>query len=420
MSQERTAETGATGLAGWAPRTESEREAVRRQMERILSHPLFRNSKRYPTLFRYVVEHTLDGATDSLKERALGIEVFGRHADYDTSLDPVVRTSAGEVRKRIAQYYHEPGHAAEIRIDVPAGSYVPEFRPPAEADAAPTAPPRRPWTRPALAGAVGLGAVLLAAVAWLRPWSAGAALERFWKPILASSNPVLLCVGQPVPPQLAPGPAESEEDPYLPSAVATPNGPDGGATVRDLHWMANQNVALSDATTLSRLAGLLQARGKAYRIQGEAATTFADLRDGPVVLIGAFNNDWTLRLAGHSRFSFERGPRAETFWIKDQLNPQNREWAVDMSLPYLKVTEDYAIISRVLDPTTERMVVVAAGIANYGTLAAGEFLTVPSYMDALARQAPAGWEQRNIQIVVATRVIGGNTGPPRVLAAHFW
>jgi hypothetical protein len=63
-------------------------------------------------------------------------------------------------------------------------------------------------------------------------------------------------------------------------------------------------VALSDATTLSRLAGLLEARGEAYHVRGEASTKLADLRDGPVVLIGAFNNAWTLRLTGELRFSF--------------------------------------------------------------------------------------------------------------------
>ena len=81
-----------------------------------------------PSLLRYVVNETLEGRGSHLKERALGVEVFSRDPDYDTNADPVVRTSACEVRKRIAQYYHEPGHEDEIRIDLPAGSYVPEFR----------------------------------------------------------------------------------------------------------------------------------------------------------------------------------------------------------------------------------------------------------------------------------------------------
>src|SRR5260370_2806412 len=111
--------------------SEAEREAVRNQLERMLANQLFKNRKRYPNLLRYIVEHTLAGLPGELKERTLGVEVFGRQPDYDTNADPVVRATAGEIRKRIAQYYHEHGHEAEIRIDLLPGSYVPEFEIPA-------------------------------------------------------------------------------------------------------------------------------------------------------------------------------------------------------------------------------------------------------------------------------------------------
>ena len=77
---------------------------------------MFKNSKRYPNLLRDVVERTLEGHSGHLKERTLGAEVFGREPDYDTNLDPVVRTSAVEIHKRIAQYYHEAAHESEIRM----------------------------------------------------------------------------------------------------------------------------------------------------------------------------------------------------------------------------------------------------------------------------------------------------------------
>jgi hypothetical protein len=169
---------------------------------------------------------------------------------------------------------------------------------------------------------------------------------------------------------------------------------------------------------VARLAGLLQARGKTYRLRGESSTTFADLRDGPVVLVGAFNNDWTMRLMGPMRFSFERDN--DTFWIKDQQNPAARDRAVNYSMPYLNLTEDYALISRVLEPTTERMVVVAGGLTGYGTMAAGEFLTTPEYLVAVAKQMPKNWEHKNVQLVIATKVINGNSGPPRVVDRYVW
>lgn len=106
-------------------------------------------------------------------------------------------------------------------------------------------------------------------------------------------------------------------------------------------------------------------------------------------------------------------------WIRDRQD-LSRGWSIDVGRPYMNLTEDYALISRVWEPTTERTVVVAAGIANYGTIAAGEFLTDPTYMEEITRQAPQHWDHKNIQIVIATRVINGNSGPPRVVATQFW
>src|SRR5580692_7734449 len=104
--------------------------AVREQLKRLLAHPLFTNSKRYPVLLAYTVEQTLLGHANELKERTIGVEAFGREPSYDVNLDPVVRTTAAEVRKRLIQYYYNTDHAGELIIELPLGSYVPSFREP--------------------------------------------------------------------------------------------------------------------------------------------------------------------------------------------------------------------------------------------------------------------------------------------------
>ena len=396
---------------------DAQQEAIRQQLERMLANPLFKYSKRYPNLLRYVVEKTLDGQTSELKERSLGVAVFGREPDYDTNVDPVVRATAGEIRKRIAQYYHEPGHATEVRIDLSPRSYIPEFEiapvQPVVVSAPQAAPPAAPqpalrWRGLAIGAAIGL---VVAAIAWLSPWARQSNLERFWKPVLDSSNTVLLCIGQreflgssPEPGQLA------RAD--LPSAPSMP------ITLFQLYYLGSQNLSLPDVTTVGRLTGLLQTKGKSFHIRGQLSTDFAELRDGPVVLVGAFDNDWTLRLTGPMRFSFDRDH--DTFWIRDRENPSRRERAVDYRTPYLSLNEDYALISRTLDPTTARMVVVVGGLTGYGTIAAGEFLTDPTYLEALAKRAPKGWERKNMQLILATKVIHGNSGPPRILDQYFW
>src|ERR1700733_4317798 len=102
--------------------------AVREQLKRLLAHPLFTNSKRYPVLLAYTVEETLLGNAGELKERTIGVEAFGREPSYDVNLDPVVRTTAAEVRKRLIQYYYNTDHTGELVIEIPVGSYVPLFR----------------------------------------------------------------------------------------------------------------------------------------------------------------------------------------------------------------------------------------------------------------------------------------------------
>src|ERR1700760_152745 len=111
----------------WHPQTREDREAVLHELELILASPHFSNSKRYPALLRYIVEGTLAGKSDLLKERTLGVEVFDRPASYDTNSDTVVRYTAGEVRKRLSLYYHELDRKPLIQISLPAGSYIPEF-----------------------------------------------------------------------------------------------------------------------------------------------------------------------------------------------------------------------------------------------------------------------------------------------------
>src|SRR5580698_10665890 len=107
--------------------SEEEQSAIHEQLERLLASPYFSHSRRFPVFLRYVVERTLSGHEDALKERTLGVEIFGRRPDYDTASDPIVRVTAAEIRKRIAQYYQDPGHESELRVSLPSGSYIPQF-----------------------------------------------------------------------------------------------------------------------------------------------------------------------------------------------------------------------------------------------------------------------------------------------------
>src|ERR1700693_2006733 len=87
-----------TPVSGRALQVQPSQDQIREQLGKILASPLFKNSRHYPALLRYIVEETLESRGNNLKERSLGVDVFGRDPNYDTNLDPVVRTSACEVR----------------------------------------------------------------------------------------------------------------------------------------------------------------------------------------------------------------------------------------------------------------------------------------------------------------------------------
>jgi hypothetical protein len=379
---------------------------IRAQLERVLDSPSFRTSKRCSDFLRHVVEESCEGHADLLKERSLGVAVFEREPDYDTNQDPVVRNTAGQVRKRLAQYYCEAGRDREVRIDLPPGSYVPEITIPVTAVAAPVIEPARPRTM--IYWIVGLAAVC-GLVGW---WWAGRAdpLEQFWAPLVKHQGAVVMVVGQGHAYKLA-GNLDAVFD----------AGPQTSGTIpmKDVIPSFERYVGLMDVRALVRFTSLFTRFGKEVELRGGRTTSLGDLRGKPAVLVGAFNNSWTLNLTGELRFFFEEEANNQ-FIVRDRLHPENREWQVRGDLPGTQVAMDYAIVSRVFNPTTEQAIVVAAGIRGGGTSAAGEFLTNPAYLTQALKDAPRGWQDKNVQFVLSTRMFGGNPGPATMVAAHYW
>src|ERR1700730_9954597 len=93
----------------------------------VFASKAFAGSKRAQDFLQLIVDHALAGRLDSLRERMIGAEMFGRSIDYDTANDAVVRVKATEVRRKLAQYYQESTKPPLVRIELPSGSYVPKF-----------------------------------------------------------------------------------------------------------------------------------------------------------------------------------------------------------------------------------------------------------------------------------------------------
>ncbi len=389
-------------------------DAIRKQVERIASDPLFNTSKRFTTLLRFIVDRTVEGQHDSLKERIIGIEIFGRSPDYDTSNDATVRVAVTELRKRLHSYYNHPGHKHEIRIDLPPRSYVAEINEPEPSE--PEKKPHRRITSKRRIWSIAIAVLLLmlAGGAVLRQFATASAIDRFWSPIEESSGTVVIALG--ALPITVPVSSSSAHSPQSTNQVPA----------NSLYGFAEQQPSfpLNDVASANSLASFLGLRGKAVVTRTAEVIATTDLRGGPIVLIGGFRNDWAMRLGVNLRYQLKNvpPPGPHINWVEDAANPSDRSWQTDLNAPLdnYQVAMDYAIVSRVLDLGTGQWWIGIAGMTGLATQAAEQALVNPQMMETLGKSLPKGWQHKNLQIVFEVKVIRGSTGATRPVALYSW
>lgn len=385
--------------------TDAEQISIREQLDRVLASPHFNHSKRYPAFLRYIVDETLSGRTDDVKERTIGIQVFHRSADYETNTDPIVRVTAGAIRRRLAQYYLEPEHANELLIELPPGTYVPSFHFPARAsgllaipkpfaehaeEAEPSLITRKwngspRWLRYAAAAA--LTAVLVSSSFTYKQQAANNPVNQFWYPLTASKQTLLLCV------------ANARENDF------------------------GENVSLPDMLTLSGIQNTLKARNRSYRVVDISTTDPSKVSGSPTVFVVPYHNQWAMQLTQSLRYSFgtrsnptpQAGLPRTIGLIKDSFS--QTEWSDEHTGIHDK---NYAIVARFLEPGLGRTVVLISGLSPAGTTAAGELITDPRFTDLLASHAPSDWQKMNLEAIVRTQTENHQAGAPEIEATYFW
>jgi hypothetical protein len=438
--------------------SDAEKAAVLHELDAILNSPTFQPSKRCKQFLSYVVRHRLDGNHDRLKERTLGVDLFHRPAGYATGDDPVVRVQAGELRRRLEQYYHGSTHHSTVRIELHVGSYAPEFRweqpaavqpeppqahaplQPEVAQAAahgqelpqqPTAPEAQPhaanrkpvrWALAAI-GLVVLVALALAGSTIYRARAPKSTLEQFWSPALSSSEPVLICLAKPAVylPSLKLYQLHSKTPEKFTSQFSRlsqkPNlQPDDKIVWGDMVEYPDYGLAVGDVYAATGMSALLGRIGKKNQVRIGGNYSFEDLRNSPAVVIGAFNNRWAMQMTSNLHFAFaEAGDQS----IIKEEGPTGRRWRSETDANGNAV-EDYAVVTRLLNSKTGQFVVVVAGIKSYVTQAAGEFVSNPEYLEKALRSAPPDWPRKNLQIVIETPVTDFLPGPPQAIAIYVW
>ncbi len=417
--------------------------AVKTELTAILASDSFSSSNRCRDFLEFVVKKALAGDYESLTERFIGVELFGRAVSYETATDSIVRVRANDVRRRLAQYYSGRQTAVPVRIDLVAGGYIPEFHwrteqepnPPSELEIASfagqistpgTSVDQKPvpgkkedlsglaharrhsriflWS---CAAATVVAATLLALTFKPHPNN----FDRFWLPVLqASSSPVLVLPTTDTL-QLQPG-AMKLYGQLKPGGSMTL----GLGDVQDFHnW--HTSLPVMQATLSVALA--LQRKGQAPLVRMGTDLKRDELRGHPIIAIGSFSNPWTQENVSGLRFTFDRGASDnEPPRIGDARNP-NRSWSLTSIYPEPQ-KKDYAIVTRTFDPVTREPFVSLAGLHSFGNQIAGEFVSQESSWNEVARRAPVGWEKMNLQVVLEADIIGTTPSSPRIVDVYFW
>ncbi|MDE1177168.1 MAG: hypothetical protein PW789_11285 [Edaphobacter sp.] len=429
-----------------------EKKIILDQLETLMESTPFRGSQQCRRFLSYVVTHTLNSDDGSLRERVIGNAVFGRPPNYDTNDDPVVRLRASEVRKRLAQFYQSLEQAPKVTIQIPPGSYKATFfwgrvdlvshndehlvvagtegpllspveapAPLAHQNKKPTEVEAPNWRVPARWLWALLAIIILFGVAGILVHVGQSKQEKavrdFWQPLLISPKPALISVGSNAVYRVSDEVADQYgRDHHLEGSGMEffPDlSPDTTIRSSGMHPAPDSFVALGDVAAISVTVSNLTRLQKPFQERFSNDISFAEIRSSPTVLVGGFNNPMTRELTKNLRFFFVSRNR-----IQDRERPE-QAWVLRASQD-AHDTEDYAIISRLLPQDGSSPIISVAGLGQYGTLAATEFVFNPERLSKFEHSAAKDWRQRNLQILLHIKVSDFKPAPGEVIAVHIW
>jgi hypothetical protein len=441
-------------------------KGVRNELNRILSSRHFRTSKRSVEFLKYVVEQKLQGNETLIKERLIGIEVFGRKANYATGDDPVVRVQAGDVRRRLDAYHSEFADSLEIIIELPTGSYVPIFRRFISQDVgrdstvgstslddfAPALLTDSDLERTARALSVAspisvdstndlqhlvirrkprrlfllIGLLLIfmsvGGYYWLQKTnSSNEAFTKFWGPIMDSPKPTVISLGKPFVYE----PGARLFDQYIkehPDSFASPADRHNKYLALDrntpLLWsdmrpISNSGPAIGGVRAAMLLSAVLGHLGKLFVVRFGDDGSYLELRDSPAIIVGGLNNRWTSEIDQDLHFGIHDN-NSYQYIVETGTSHIWKEEST--SLGWI----DYAIVTRELVGPTGQFLIKIAGMSDNGTEAASELITNNEELSKAIQTLPPHWERKNLQLLVQTDIIGGKAGPPKLIATYIW
>ncbi|MDP9050359.1 MAG: hypothetical protein M3O31_06485 [Acidobacteriota bacterium] len=188
----------------------------------------------------------------------------------------------------------------------------------------------------------------------------------------------------------------------------------------DIVKASSGGTSIGDVRGVISLAGLLDDRGLVTQALWPQENPNISLDGTNTIYIGAFNNLWSMNLNRNLRFYFDSadGERGTIWFIRDRLHPEKR-WITEKTTAQ-RYDRSYALITRIIDPDRKRVQMAIGGINEFGTQAACEFLADGTALSELARSAPLGWQERNLQVLLEMDISGTVVVNPKIIAIHVW
>jgi hypothetical protein len=401
--------------------TKGDIASLQQHLREVIEGDAFKGSHRSGQFLQYIVAQAIAGHFESLKERVIGVELFGRSASYDTGDDAIVRVTASDVRKRLLQHYGKYGATSEFRISLPSGSYIPEIThgSPAEAGRLDelSATPKPDASSTQHQESVAVPGDLVASVAalplldthpqksfsrvrwlifgtvivalnlalWGFSWNLHLRTEPVpvsvlpWSALFGPSHTIELITSDPNIAEIQgiTGSQVSVSDYANHNYIPVPNKltPEQDYFCRTV--LRGDNSAGVDAPIVAKVAALAQTSSKSVAVRAARSVQLTDLKsDNDFIFLGSPRSDPWFSLFSDQldfRFEFDKGSRSE---IIRNLHPRAGEQPLYVpTAPGWATGDSYSIIALVKNPDQSGQVLLLAGANAEGTEAAGKFVT---------------------------------------------
>ena len=446
--------------------TEQDIELFQQHLKEVIEGAAFKASQRSGQFLKYIVDQAIAGHFESLKERVIGIELFGRSPTYDTGEDAIVRVTASDVRKRLLQHYGKDGAPSEFRISLPLGAYVPEIArrirasangnshlngTEAELEVSDAPHPdlmkglvhapfhevvvesSRAEVRAGIprlffiAALCTLALIASAAIAWNR-YSVVKVVPRsslLWSAFFRSPHATQIITSDPNIAEIdgLTGSQVSVSDYANHNYIPDPEKltPEVSNLCRNI--LRGDKAAAVDVPIALYIGQMALASSREVSVHAARSIQIQDLasEDNFVFLGSPRSNPWSALFGDQLDFRFVFDPRTKTEFIRNQHPRPQEAPAYVPTAPGWQTGRSFATVALVKNPDQAGEVLLVAGATGEGTAAAGRFITDTARMNATLKTCgvTTSGEVQHWQLLLQLNAMAGAPSNVDVLACHL-